>query len=174
MLYISCLLFIFQCRIKEQYHSLEDYSHVTLWNAYVILIFTIAALNKKKSKGFVMLWFSVANVCAEEKKDLWASQHLYLQVQAEITTKHMNTSDENTLYFRSSEKPTTLLTKDLMVVHQSPTFYLFLYHFFLFPFHLFPCPACNVHNSHTLSQGLSVNNPCKNTFCQLQPRRAVS
>lgn len=99
---------------------------------------------------------------------------MYLQVQAEITTKHVNSSGENTLYFRSSEKPTTLLTKDLTVVHQSPTFYLFLRHFFLFPFHLFPCPACNVHNLHTLSQGLSVNNPCKNTFCQLQPRRAVS
>ena len=64
------------------------------------------------------------------------TQHLYLQVQAVSTTKHMNTSNENTVDFSgSSGKPTARLTKELMVVQQSPIFCCFL-HLLLLPF---PC-----------------------------------
>lgn len=85
-------------------------------------------------------------------------------------------SDENTVDFTgSSEKPTPLLTKELIVVQRSPVFCCFLlYRFFLSPVHLPSCPARNVHCLLLLPQGLSVNNRYGGTLCQPQPRRAVS
>lgn len=63
---------------------------------------------------------------------------MHLQVRAVSTTKHANTSDEDTVDFSgSSGKPAALLTKELMVVHQSPVCCCFL-HLLHLPF-IPPC-----------------------------------